>query len=55
MISCLILKKVKFDDPLENFAIYGSAGFWSMLASAFFIPYEGILWSSSSSGSILGV
>lgn len=38
MLMCLILKKVKIDDPMENFQIYGSAAFWAMLASVFFIP-----------------
>jgi len=55
MATCLVLKKVKFDDPMENFAIYGSAGFLSTLSSSFFLPYEGILWSGTQSGSILGV
>lgn len=55
MLFCLIIKKAKFDDVMENFAVYGSAGFWSMLASVFFLPYQGILWSNKESGNILGV
>jgi ammonia channel protein AmtB len=55
MTLCLIMKKAKFDDPMENFQIYGSAGFWAMLASAFFLPNKGILWGGKDSGSILGI
>jgi len=55
MLSCLILKRVKFDDPMENFSIYGPTAFWAMLASVFFIPYKGILWSSSLSGNLVGI
>lgn len=44
MLFCLIVKKCKFDDPMENFAIYCSGGMWAMVASAFFTPHSGILW-----------
>ncbi len=44
--TCLILKKIKFDDPMENFSIYSTAGIWSMFACAFFTPGEGILWGN---------
>lgn len=54
MLSCLVLKRVKFDDPMENFSVYGPTGFWAMLASVFFIPYSGILWSSPLSGNLVG-
>jgi ammonia channel protein AmtB len=46
MILCLILKKIKFDDPMENFAIYGTGGVWSMVASSFFTSKKGILWGN---------
>lgn len=45
-IFCLVLKKIKFDDPMENFSIYCSAGVWSMFSCAFFTPGRGILWSN---------
>ena len=38
MFMCLIMKKAKIDDSMENFQIYGSAAVWAMLASVFFIP-----------------
>lgn len=55
IILCLIVRKSKFDDPMENFQIYASAGFWGMIASAFFIPNTGVLWGGSNSGNFLGV
>jgi len=44
MITCYIMKKVKIDDPMENYQIYGSAACWAVLASVFFIPNQGIFW-----------
>lgn len=55
MLFCMIFKKMKIDDPMENFQIYGSAAFWAMLASVFFIPNRGILWGGTDSGSLLGI
>lgn len=55
MTLCLIVKKSKFDDPMENFQIYASAGFWGMIASAFFIPNKGVLWGGKESGSFIGI
>jgi Amt family ammonium transporter len=55
IILSLIARKSKFDDPLENFQVYASAGFWGMIASAFFIPNTGVLWGASNSGNFLGV
>ena len=55
MSMCIILKKIKFDDPMENFAIYCTAGIWSMFACAFFTPGKGILWSNLASGNLLGI
>jgi ammonia channel protein AmtB len=55
MTLCLISKKSKFDDPMENFQIYTSAGFWGMIASAFFIPNKGVLWGGKESGSFIGI
>jgi Amt family ammonium transporter len=55
MICCYVFKKVKFDDPMENFQVYATAGFWSMLASIFFWPDSGILWGGKDSGSLLGI
>lgn len=55
MIFCAIMKRVRFDDAMENFQIYGSASFWAMVASVFFIPEKGILWSDPDSGSLLGI
>ena len=54
VIICFIWKKVKFDDPMENFQIYGSGAFFSTLASSFLIPNKGILWGGQDSGSLLG-
>mmetsp|Transcript_21380 Transcript_21380/g.20527 ORF Transcript_21380/g.20527 Transcript_21380/m.20527 type:complete len:179 (+) Transcript_21380:707-1243(+) len=54
-LSCLVLKKIKVDDPMENFSIYCSAGVWSMVACAFFIPDHGILWGTKESGNLLGI
>jgi Amt family ammonium transporter len=55
MTLCLIARKSKFDDPMENFQIYTSAGFWGMIASAFFIPNKGVLWGGKESGSFIGI
>lgn len=55
MTLCLISRKSKFDDPMENFQIYTSAGFWGMIASAFFIPNKGVLWGGKESGSFIGI
>jgi ammonium transporter, Amt family len=55
MTMCFIVKKVRFDDPMENFQIYSSAGFWGMIASAFFIPNKGVLWGGKESGSFIGI
>jgi Amt family ammonium transporter len=55
MVACLILQRVKFDDAMENFQIYGTASFVAMLASVFFLPNKGILWGNNSAGSILGI
>ena len=55
MFMCLIMKKAKIDDAMENFQIYGSAAVWAMLASVFFIPNQGILWGGANSGSLLGI
>jgi len=55
MTLCLISKKSKFDDPMENFQVYASAGFWGMIASAFFIPNKGVLWGGSESGNFIGI
>lgn len=55
MLLCLIMKKVKFDDPMENFQIYGTGALWAMIASVFFIPDTGILWGGAGSGSLLGI
>lgn len=55
MIFALIMKKCRFDDPMENFQIYGSASIWAMIASVFFIPNKGILWGDKDSGSLLGI
>lgn len=54
MVTCLILVKTKQDDPMENFAIYGTAAFFSMIMSIFFLPNTGILWGNSDSGTMLG-
>lgn len=55
MTLCFIVKKVRFDDPMENFQIYASGGFWGMIASAFFIPNKGVLWGGKESGSFIGI
>ena len=55
MVSCYIFKQVKFDDPMENFQVYGTAAFWAMIASIFFWPDSGILWGGKDSGSLLGI
>ena len=55
MLACLIMQRVKFDDAMENFQTFGTASFTAMFASVFFLPNQGILWSSTNSGSILGV
>jgi ammonia channel protein AmtB len=55
MTACLVMRKVKFDDSMENYQIYGTGSFTAMLASVFFLPEEGILWGSMTSGSILGI
>ena len=55
MILAWIMKLVRFDDAMENFQIYGSASFWAMVASVFFIPDRGILWGDKDSGSLLGI
>jgi ammonia channel protein AmtB len=55
MFTCLIMRRVKFDDAMENFQTYGTASFMAMFASVFFLPDKGILWGSNSSGSILGI
>lgn len=55
MTLCLIARKSKLDDPMENFQIYTSAGFWGMIASAFFIPNKGVLWGGKESGSFIGI
>ena len=55
MTLCLIARKSKFDDPIENFQIYTSAGFWGMIAAAFFYPNKGVLWGGGDSGSFIGV
>ena len=55
MTVCLIMKKIKYDDPMENFQIYGSAGFWGMVSSIFFIPNTGIIQGGKDSGSLLGI
>lgn len=55
MLWCLIMQRVKFDDAMENFQIYGTASFLAMFASVFFLPEKGILWGSMDSGSILGI
>lgn len=55
MISCLIMQRVKFDDAMENWQTFGTASFTAMFAAVFFLPDQGVLWSSTSSGSILGV
>lgn len=44
MITCYIMKKIKIDDPMENYQIYGSASLWGVVASVFFIPNKGIFW-----------
>jgi Amt family ammonium transporter len=46
MSMCIILRKFKFDDPMENFSIYFTAGILSMFACAFFTPGKGILWGN---------
>jgi Amt family ammonium transporter len=55
MTMCFIVKKVRFDDPMENFQVYASAGFWGMIASIFFIPNKGVLWGGKESGSLIGI
>ncbi len=55
MTLCLIARKSKFDDPMENFQIYTSAGFWGMIASAFLIPNKGVLYGGKQSGSLIGI
>jgi ammonia channel protein AmtB len=55
MLFCLILKKIRFDDAMENFPIYGTAAFFSAITSVFFMPDTGILWGYSGSGSALGI
>ena len=55
MSFCLLFRKVKFDDAMENFQTFGTASFTAMLASVFLLPDDGILWGSMSSGSILGI
>ena len=44
MLLCLGFKKAKFDDPIESFQIYGTAGIWGMIASILFWPDSGIFW-----------
>lgn len=55
MIVCALMKKFHFDDPMENYQIYGSASFWAVIASAFLLPGSGILWGDKNSGSKLGI
>ena len=47
MIACLVMRRVKFDDAMENYQIYGTGSFTAMLASVFFLPTNGILWGST--------
>lgn len=54
-ITCFLMKKVKFDDAMENYQIYGSASFWAMVSSTFFLPDEGVFWGGKDAGSILGI
>jgi ammonia channel protein AmtB len=55
MLTCLIMSRVKFDDSMENYQVYGTASFTAMFVSVFFLPDKGILWGSDESGSILGI
>jgi ammonia channel protein AmtB len=55
MSVCLLFKKIKFDDAMENFQTFGTASFTAMLASVFLLPNEGIFWGSMNSGSLLGI
>ena len=55
MSFCLALRKMHFDDALENFPIYCTSAFLSAIASIFFYPDKGILWGNSGSGNALGI
>lgn len=55
MPFCLILKKVHFDDAMENFPIYCTGAFMSAFSSIFFWPDKGILWGHGDSGNALGI
>ena len=55
MLTCLIMQRVKFDDAMENYQVYGTASFTAMFVAVFFIPDYGIFWGSPQAGSILGI
>lgn len=54
MTTCYILKKTKSDDVMENLPIYGSGAFFACICSVFFLPYKGILYGNTTSGTLLG-
>jgi ammonia channel protein AmtB len=55
MTFCLVLKKTRFDDAMENFPIFGTASFISAIASIVFLPDKGALWGHKESGSMIGI
>ena len=55
MVFALVLIKIRFDDAMEYFPMFGTAGFLSAIFSVFFYPDVGILWGHSESGSKLGI
>mmetsp|Transcript_7103 Transcript_7103/g.6215 ORF Transcript_7103/g.6215 Transcript_7103/m.6215 type:complete len:196 (+) Transcript_7103:881-1468(+) len=55
MTFCLVLYKIRVDDAMENFPIYGTAGVIASISSVFFHPEKGIINGFQSDGSLIGI
>ena len=52
--SCVLMQKLKIDDPLEASQVHGFCGAWGCIAVAFFAKDIGIVYGHADSGKLLG-
>lgn len=54
-LGCLLLDKLRIDDPLEAFQVHGCSGLWGCLAVAIFHKEKGLIYGEQNSLTFLGV
>lgn len=53
-VFCLVFHRIKWEDPLESFQVYGIGGLWGSIAGPLFNYQHGLVSGLKSSGKLFG-